>query len=104
MGKGGVMASLASNFGTLGGALYGGSLAGSVVTQESMSAMMQQAYINASSTVGWQIGYSPSTNTVQYYRQDEVGSQSKVARKGPILERLRAEIKEWHGDVLKVAG
>ena len=49
---------------------------------------------------GWNLGYSPSTNTIAYYQSPQPNSTQ--TRNLPILERLRSEIKDWHGEVLKV--
>jgi hypothetical protein len=96
MGKGGGMATqgLTNYFGpsAIGGLLGGAN----TINASDYANQLSNIYVS-SGTQQWQIGYSPSTNQYQYYQ-----SPQPQNRNLPILERLRSEIKDWHGEVLKV--
>lgn len=77
------------------GTLLGGIQPNSIVLSDYHTAL-QNAYYSGNSQQ-WQLGYSPSTNLYQYYQTPQPQNRNL-----PILERLRSEIKDWHGEVLKV--
>ena len=74
----------------------GGLLGGSNITLSDYATQLQNCWVSTG-TQQWQLGYSPSTQQYQYYQ-----SPQPQNRNLPILERLRSEIKDWHGEVLKV--
>ena len=80
------------------GTAIGGQLGGLGINYTYLQNQLMQSTGTSLQTQGmWNLGYSPSTNTMQYYQ-----TQQPQNRNTPILERLRSEIKEWHGEVLKV--
>lgn len=80
------------------GSAVGGQLGGLGINYQYLQHQMLDT--SGTSTV-WNIGYSPSANTLHYY-QSQQSQQPQQSNNGTILERLRSEIKNWHGEVLKV--